>query len=630
MFLLTQIRIQSMRSLRSKIGLGYFVIIVINIMIAVFAVYHINQLSTPINEILKDKYQNLNAAENMSKAIQQQELVQFEMLESAFDSSLVISFNTYKNEFLNWHQRVIEGIALPAEPDILDSLRKSFQLYLTNSETLQSLLEKKESYRRCKTNHINKVLPLVQKINELCNQLKFVNERAIADADIKTEIISERANFIIIIISVSAILISILASIYFTQKILKPVQKTTETVRKISQGQLNQKIEIVSDDEIAELGLEFNRMTERLDEYEKLNINKILLEKRKAEAIVNNIPVLIIVIDNDNKMTLANEYALKLLDIGNSDWQNKLISELIPEKKLVNLFTKLNAKFCNTEFNPESSLFPIEIEKKTHFFLTRQIPISDQNGNQTNIVTLMQDVTSFKNLDKLKSEFIATISHEIKTPLTSINMIVDILLKGIKGSLGIEQKELLQDAQHDIARLQSLTKELLDLSKLESGKISFNIQSIKVTDIIECSVEQLKLFIKDKNLHVIVDTEEKVTHCKGDSNQLCKVFTNILKNAIQHSSPNGKIKIVVKNSNKFVQFSISDNGNGIPKESLDVIFDKFVQVNEFISAESGNIGLGLAIAKEIVNTHNGNIWVESGIGKGSTFYFTVPMSDNHY
>jgi len=627
MFQLSKIEMQPMRSLRSKIGLGYFVIIVINIMIAIFAVYHINQLSTPINEILKEKYQNLNAAENMSKALQQQEMVQFEMLESAYDSSLVISFHTYKNEFLNWHQRAIEVIALPAEPDILDSLRNSFQIYLANSDSLQTLLKKKVPYRRCKTNHINKVLPLVQKLNDLCKQLKTINEKAITDADVKTEIISDRANYIIIIIALSAILISILASIYFTQKILKPVQKTTETVRKISRGQLNQKIEIVSDDEIAELGLEFNKMTQRLDEYEKLNIKKILLEKRKSDAIVNNIPVLIVVSDNEKRMSLANEYALNLFNISNKEWQNNSLVNLIPDKSVVSLFTELNPKFSSSEFNPASSLFPLDIENKTHFFLTRQIPIIDEQGNETNIVTLMQDVTSFKNLDKLKSEFIATISHEIKTPLTSINMVIDILLKEIKGKLGDDQKDLLQDAQNDIQRLQGLTKELLDLSKLESGKVEFNIQTIKVSEIIECSIDQLKLFIKDKNINVIVDIDQNVSNCNGDINQLCKVVSNILKNAIQHSSNDGEIKISAKEVDNNIQVSISDKGKGIPKESLDVIFDKFVQVNEFMDAESGNIGLGLAISKEIVNAHKGKIWVESLTGKGSAFYFTVPVAN---
>jgi len=364
-----------------------------------------------------------------------------------------------------------------------------------------------------------------------------------------------------------------------------------------------------------------------LDEYEKLNIKKILLEKRKSDAIVNNIPVLIVVSDNEKKMSLANEYALNLFKINDKDWQNQSIVNLIPDKSMVSLITELNSKFSSSEFNPESSLFPLKIENKTHFFLTRQIPITDEQGNQTNIVTLMQDVTSFKNLDKLKSEFIATISHEIKTPLTSINMVIDILLKEIKGKLGDDQKDLLQDAQNDIKRLQGLTKELLDLSKLESGKVEFNFQTIKVSEIFECSINQLKLFIKDKNINVIVDIDKNISECSGDINQLCKVVSNILKNAIQHSSNDGEIKISAKEVDNNIQVSISDKGEGIPKESLDVIFDKFVQVNEFMNAESGNIGLGLAISKEIINAHNGKIWVESETGKGSTFYFTVPLSN---
>jgi len=205
--------------------------------------------------------------------------------------------------------------------------------------------------------------------------------------------------------------------------------------------------------------------------------------------------------------------------------------------------------------------------------------------------------------------------------------VIDILLKEIKGKLGDDQKDLLQDAQNDIQRLQGLTKELLDLSKLESGKVEFNIQTIKVSEIIECSIDQLKLFIKDKNINVIVDIDQNVSNCNGDINQLCKVVSNILKNAIQHSSNDGEIKISAKEVDNNIQVSISDKGKGIPKESLDVIFDKFVQVNEFMDAESGNIGLGLAISKEIVNAHKGKIWVESLTGKGSAFYFTVPVAN---
>ena len=129
-----------MRKLSYKIGLGYFVLICINIIIAVYAIYHIDQLSSPIDRILKEKYQNVSSAENMSQALQQQELIQFDMLETGFDSTLIINYHTYKNEFLNWHQKAIEGIALSAEPDILDSIQVNFNLYLSRSDSLQSMI----------------------------------------------------------------------------------------------------------------------------------------------------------------------------------------------------------------------------------------------------------------------------------------------------------------------------------------------------------------------------------------------------------------------------------------------------------------------------------------------------------
>jgi len=612
-----------MRSLRSKIGLGYFVIIVINIMIAVFAVYHIDQLSTPINEILKEKYQNLNAAENMSKALEQQELVQFELLETGYDSSLVISFNTYKNEFLNWHQRAIEGIALPAEPDLLDSLRASFQRYISRSEKLQLLLKNKEPYRRCKTNHINKVLPVVKKLNDLCEQLKTVNDDAVADADKKTEIISNRANFIIVIIALSAILISILASIYFTQKILKPVQLTTDTVRKISHGQLNQKIEIVSDDEIAELGLEFNKMTERLDVYEKMNISRLLLEKKKSEAIVNNIPVLIIACDDHKNAIQVNDYARKILNI-NADWFGRSISELISDEKLQQLFTTEDGPYNSEEFDPQKSLIAIPVNNGDHYFLTRQVKITDEEDHQIGLVTLMQDVTAFKNLDKLKSEFMATISHEFKTPLTSMNMAIDILLQQSRGNVNDKQKELLSDAKKDGQRLRNLVKELLDLSKLESGKFELNIESVNVSELINRSIESLRLLFKNKNINMITDVRDGITECLCDCKQLIKVLTNLIENAIQHSTENSEIKIQVKRTNENIQFAVTDFGEGIPADSVDVIFDKFVQLKDFQNSEKGSIGLGLAISKEIILAHGGKIWVESKLGKGSRFYFEIP------
>jgi signal transduction histidine kinase len=614
-----------MKSLSYKIGLGYFVVICINAAIAVFAVYHINRLSSPIDRILKEKYQNVSAAENMTQALLQQESTQFAMIEEKFDSSKVIIFHTCKNEFYNWHQRAVEGIALPVEPDILDSIMLVFQPYLSKSDSLHLMLGEKTTYKKVKSYHSKNIFPLIKKLNALCLKLKDVNQQAVNDADKKAKSLSKRANMVIIIFSVIAVFLSILSSIYFAKRILKPVKQTTETVRKISRGQLNQKIDITSDDEIAELGIEFNKMTERLEAYEKMNINQILLEKKKAEAIVSNIPVSIIVTDEDYRLSLMNELAIKSLNISGKDWQGKKVAEAVKDKTLAKLLSGED-NLPEKETIPKKPLISVKKDNTEFFYLTRQIKITDDDNNIMGIVTLLQDVTSFKNLDRLKSDFMSAISHEFRTPLTSINMAVDILLKEVRGKINKEQKELLAGAKEDGQRLKRFVKELLDLSKLESGNYTFDFQNTSVTELSEYAVQPLRLLLKKKKINLKMNIDSSLPAFQADFHNLSRVITNLVENSLQHTPQSGQISIEAKQENETILFCIADSGEGIPEEAVDLIFDKFIQVKNFKDAGQGNIGLGLAIAREIVKAHNGKIWVESKLGSGSKFYFQIPLA----
>jgi PAS domain S-box-containing protein len=462
----------------------------------------------------------------------------------------------------------------------------------------------------------------------LCRHLKEKNEEAIAEADVKSQSISSRAKFFIIVFSVTLILFSMLAGLYFTHKILTPIKKTTETVRKISRGQLNQKVEITTDDEVAELGLEFNRMTERLDAYEKMNIDQIIQEKRKSEALVANIPVAILVTDSDFKLTLANELAESILGLPIKDSPGKHIDGLISEPELLNFIKGKKPSFIS-ETDPNKSLVQIQKDGKTFYYFARQVDLEDASGQASGKVTLLQDVTSFKNLDHLKSEFIATISHELKTPLTSMNMAIDILSREVPGKLNEEQKELLTGAKEDVIRLKNFVNDLLDISKLESGKISFNFEEIKPSDLIEYAEKPLTLQIAEKKITFKKDINSNIKSFYADFTQLSRVFTNLIDNAVQHTKENGTITITLKKKDKDILFCITDSGEGIPKDALDLIFDKFIQVKNFQQAEQGNIGLGLAIAREIIRAHKGKIWAESKSGVGSQFYVQLPIKQDN-
>ena len=241
-------------------------------------------------------------------------------------------------------------------------------------------------------------------------------------------------------------------------------------------------------------------------------------------------------------------------------------------------------------------------------------------------VTVLQDVTSFKNLDRLKSEFMAAISHEFRTPLTSINMALDILLKGVRGKLNKNQQELLEDAKKDGQRLKNLVRELLDLSKLEAGKYPFTYTKVRFQELLDYSLDPLHRYIEDKAIKLKLRIDRQIPQFEADYHQLSRVMTNLVENAIQHTSNKGEIIIEAITETGNLQVCVIDSGEGIPEEAIDLIFDKFVQVKNFQDTESGNIGLGLAIAREIVEAHKGKIWCESKLGKGSRFCFTIPLS----
>jgi len=490
-----------MNSLSNKIGLGYLTIIVFNISLAVFSIYHINSMNEPLDKILKENYRNISTAENMKLSFIQQELTQLSMIESTADSTKISNFKRFKQSFLEWHQQAYKSISLPSELLILDSLRNEYQSYLSKSDSLHTLIVSKARYIDCKAYHYNFIVPGASRISALCNRLKEVNEQAIFEAENKAKAISFKAKIFISIFAFITILISIIAGIYFTKKIIKPVKKTTESVRRIQRGQVNQKVAITTNDEIAELGIEFNSMTDRMNKY-------------------------------------------------------------------------------------------------------------------------IRDVSGLKELDRLKSDFMATISHEFKTPLTSINMTIDILRKEIKGELNGKQKELLASAKEDVIRLNTFAKDLLELSKLESGTKIFNFQTIFTKDLLSSVLKSFTIILNDETIRAITKIDHDAQQFTADIKQISRVLSNLIDNAIRYTNENGKIQIQVKKQLNNIEFSIKDKGKGISAESLDVIFEKFMQTENH---DNANIGLGLAISREIVEQHNGKIWAESSLGKGSIFYFSIPM-----
>lgn len=610
-----------MKSLRYKIGLGYLVLVSITILTTVVAVYYFSQLSDSISTILIGNVQSMVAAENMAREIERQESAQLRMILQR-DTLTLLSFNQHRDEFLRWYRIASGSIALPTEPPILDSIMVYYRHYLALSGTLYNLLKEGKSRSQIQTYQQTVVQPTAEKLKAKCFDLLGTNQDAILALDKRVGEMSNRSMLIVIATSVIAMLLSVVTAIQFTRSILTPAEKLTQTVRRIAQGNLNQKIDISTDDEIGELSREFNKMTERLRHYEEMNIAQLIAEKKKSEAIVTSIAEPIIVTTRDDRLLLMNQAAADMLGVRSVEWQGKAISEVVEDAYWVEILRSDSVK--RKQFKTEDVLLTLVKDKKTLYFHPHQTTITDERGEVQGVVTVFQDVTRFKNLDQLKSDFIATVSHELRTPLTSLNMSLDIFSNEVLGPINERQRDLLVSAREDSERLTKLVKELLELARLESGQYKIVKEPINVRELVETGLKPVRLPLREKQIEVEVHIDPALPELYGDAQHLSWVLTNLISNALRYTDPGGKVTIDVHQENGDILFTVTDTGRGIPKDALQTIFEKFVQIKQSSDSTPGSVGLGLAIAKQVVEAHGGHIWVESHENKGSTFYFRIP------
>jgi signal transduction histidine kinase len=251
-------------------------------------------------------------------------------------------------------------------------------------------------------------------------------------------------------------------------------------------------------------------------------------------------------------------------------------------------------------------------------------PIYDNEGYITGSVTILKDITSIKQMETMRTDFITTVSHEIRTPLTSVIMGIDLLSEDIVGSLNEEQKEIITAMEEESKQLTSLIDDLLGLSKLQWGKVELNYEEVRLQNIITQSMKVFYDIAANRNIKFSVDIPDNLPCVRIDTNKIIRVFNNLITNALKFTESGGAVNISAKQEDSCIKVIVSDTGAGIPKEYQTAIFERFIQVGQN-SKEYGGVGLGLPISKEYVKRHGGDIWVESHIGSGSSFIFTLPI-----
>lgn len=609
------------KSIKSKIFLILIVFLALTIGNSLVSINYFNKLQQSIDLIMNANYDSVVVAQNMIEALERQDSL---VLSFIFENNLVLSKSYDENniKFLDGLKGAKGNITEYGESEILKEIEKAYTEYSNKVKILQTLKEKGEADSITKY-YYNDILPSFETSKSSCSKLLDINQQSMVNKKEESKELANRASYYVLSILGAVLFVGLCVIGYLLKKIIRPIEDLSVGIKMVSQGNYNYLIPLKREKEINFVLEDFNHMVERLKEYETLNINEILREKQKAEAIVESINSPIIVTNSENRITILNKCSERILDVKEKNVVNRHFLEGIDRRDIFDIIQK-----ASISIKDGKSFEDVEVtqgnEKK--YYRVTSNTIWFHHSENIGAVTIMQDITKFKEVEKLKSDFISTVSHEFRTPLTSISMAIGLLLEKSFNDEE-EENELLTIIRDDSERLNNLVSELLDISKMESGKIEMEIREINVNEVIIPVKNIFRMQLEEKKVNLSIDTSGISKRVKVDINKISWVLVNLVSNALRYivNDGNGVIKISAKQVNNYMLISVFDNGKGISDDDQLKIFEKFVQLKNDNGELMGSSGLGLAICKEIVKAHCGEIWVDSSLGKGSTFYFTLKL-----
>ena len=472
--------------------------------------------------------------------------------------------------------------------------------------------------RRAAMASIVRLSPVVKSLAQNIIDLNFRNMRPLQDL-IKAR--SDSATQLIIRLTAIGVALALAFILLMSRAILRPLETLTRSLEEIAQGNLDQVVQVKSRDELQKLAEAFNSMAAKLREFRRTNRARLLRIQRTTQLAVDSLPDAIAVINPNGMVELSNQTAQKLFML----YPDQSVLEF-RDRRLGELYQQVSRAARPLQSKGyESAIEVYDAGGQLRYFLPQAVPIMDADGRLLGVTLVLSDVTNLRRLDEMKSGLLSVVSHELKTPLTSIRMASHLLLEERIGALNAKQTELLMAARDDADRLQKIIEDLMDIGRLESGGVKLDLQSEPAERLVSEVVTPLETAFHDKGLELEVDVPMETPAVLADPARIGHVFSNLLNNALKFTPAGGRVRISAQPLDKYVRFIVEDTGIGIPPEYLGRVFERFYRVPR--PNQPGGAGLGLAIAKEIVEAHGGAIAVESKVGQGSRFSFTLQRAD---
>ncbi len=601
------------RTLRGKFTLVYLGLTLLAALAGLAGAWNLFRLERSVDALMTENYKSIDAIYRMMEAIERQDSAV--LLYIGVDRQQGIEqFSQNQNDFERWLNIETDNVTENGELDVLGGLRSDYDLY---SRTLYDLQANGLQGPAARDIYLNSIQPLFERIKERCRQLVQINERAMFAAKDRTTGDARRSMEALLGVALLVLAAGLVISQFFIRRFLRPIQTLSEHIRQVREGNLGLSVDVGARDEAGQLAMEFNHMTRRLQDYERSNLGTLLNERNRSVAIVQSISDPLMVLDARWHIQLINEACADYFRIDALESVGRHFLEVIHDGAL---FRCIEALVADTG-GRQMTLY----QDGERYFNLAATRLHSPDSAVSGIILALHDITDIKELEKVRTDFLASISHEFKTPLTSILMASSMLGEGGLGTLSADQVQAVQTIAEDGERLLTLVNELLELMRIESGRQVYHMEPCRIADIAAACVEGFRDTAQRRGIALRCAVGEDLPAVTADFEKIRWVLNNLISNAINYSDTGDAVDVTSLAEGSYVQVSVRDTGIGIAPQYLERIFDKFVSA-EGSDIEVRGTGLGLSVSKAIVRAHGGDIWVHSEAGKGSTFTFTLRIS----
>ena len=598
-------------SLRARLLTGYGIFIAALVALAAWSAWRLHDMGKVSRRIISENYDSVLAAQEMKESLERQDSAALFVLLGARERGLG-QLREHRARFDRSFDTAAHNITETGESAAIAAIQRDRDIYYQRFDAFIAS-STRDAY-------FTQLEPQFNQLRADCEHLLQLNQRAMRFKSEAAAGVAQLWFYRTLLIAGVLVAAGVTLAFVLAQQIVGPIRRLTESTVKIAGGDLNATVMVDSTDEVGILAAEYNRMAESLRQLRSSDMGKLLVAQQTTEAAIDSLYDPVIVTDGDGRVTKLNPAAEEIF--GPEEKNTGMhVGEVARDVRIAGAVAEALESQRPVAAEEMSSVLPLPVAGSQRAFRLRTTPMRDNDHHLLGAVTLLEDITHLREIDRLKSEFIATASHELRTPLTSVQMGVYLLLERAAGELTDKQVEVLSACRDDCDRLDQLMRDLLDVSRIEAGESKPSFEAVRTRDLLDSAKKDLQPQVESKGLGFKIEAPNDLPVVRVDRSQVERVLANLVVNAIRYTKQ-GEIKISAQRRGNSVAVSVSDTGGGIPAEYLPHIFDKFVQVP---GAATGGAGLGLAISRLIVEAHGGQISVQSEPHRGSTFTFTLPV-----